>query len=296
MRCVRRGPEQARRDPEKGPGADPAAAHHRDRRRDRREPGDPCDEAGRVVLGVGASAGIAEGRRQECETQRGQSDADPLTACHALAEQPVGGHRQQHQPAGDHRLHQRDRRQRKRGDVKAPRRRRDGEAEQVPARPKQGQRAAHRAPKLHRGRGDRPTVLVEEPEDRAERGGERQQQPELDREAHRIRLPASARQGRGYAAAGGGSSPEPSPDGELALDLLVELDRPDRVLVGKLLEHLVDDPQHLALVVAEVVEQRSQRGVGDLELRRGQLQVIVELGRLLRCPSPRRSRALPRRR
>jgi hypothetical protein len=65
---------------------------------------------------------------------------------------------------------------------------------------------------------------------------------------------------------------------ELALELVVELDRADRVLVGELLEHLVDDPQYVGLLVPEVVAQRVQRGVGELELRRSQLEVVVELG------------------
>src|ERR687897_1478714 len=65
---------------------------------------------------------------------------------------------------------------------------------------------------------------------------------------------------------------------ELALHLLIELDRPNGVLVGKLRQHLVDDADHVGLLVSEVVQQGVQRAVGDLELRRGQLQVIVELG------------------
>ena len=87
-------------------------------------------------------------------------------------------------------------------------------------------------------------------------------------------------------AAVGGSSPGSSPRRQLALDLLVELDRADRVLVGELVEHLVDDAQHLGLVVAEVVEQGAERGMSDLELRRGQLQVVVELGAPLGSSEP----------
>src|SRR6478735_10507552 len=67
---------------------------------------------------------------------------------------------------------------------------------------------------------------------------------------------------------------------ELFLDHLVELDRPDGVLVRKLLEDLVDDPDHVGLVVAEVVEQRAQCRMRDLELRRGQLEVVMELSSL----------------
>jgi hypothetical protein len=50
------------------------------------------------------------------------------------------------------------------------------------------------------------------------------------------------------------------------------------MLVGELVEHLVDDVPDLGLVMAEVIEKRAERSVSDLELRRGQLEVVVELG------------------
>src|SRR5690606_10245480 len=53
-------------------------------------------------------------------------------------------------------------------------------------------------------------------------------------------------------------------------------DRPDRVLVGELVEHLADHPVDLGLLVAEVVEQAAERGVRDLELLWGQLKVVPE--------------------
>src|SRR5689334_23983639 len=47
-----------------------------------------------------------------------------------------------------------------------------------------------------------------------------------------------------------------------------DVDRADRVLVGQLVEHLAHHPVHVALVVAEVVEERLQGRPGDLELGR----------------------------
>jgi hypothetical protein len=39
----------------------------------------------------------------------------------------------------------------------------------------------------------------------------------------------------------------------------------------------VDHVDDVALLVSEVVEQALERGVGDLELGRGQLEVVVEI-------------------
>src|SRR5688572_6475624 len=63
----------------------------------------------------------------------------------------------------------------------------------------------------------------------------------------------------------------------LALALLVEHDRTDRMLVGQFLQHLVDHRTDVVLLMPEVIEQAAQRRVGDLELRGGQLEVVVEL-------------------
>src|SRR5215212_3566581 len=64
-------------------------------------------------------------------------------------------------------------------------------------------------------------------------------------------------------------SPAPAP-------LALQVDCADRVLVGQLCEHLVDHLDHVSLLVPEVVEQALERGVGDLQLCRGELEVIVK--------------------
>ena len=71
-----------------------------------------------------------------------------------------------------------------------------------------------------------------------------------------------------------------APAGQLAL----EIDRADVVLVGELREHFADDALHVALLVAEVVIERLERRVGDLQLRRGQLEAE---GRLVRADEVR---------
>ena len=59
-----------------------------------------------------------------------------------------------------------------------------------------------------------------------------------------------------------------APAGELAR----QVDRAYVVLVGQLVENLEHDGLHVVLLVTEIVEQRAQRGVGDLELGGGELE------------------------
>jgi hypothetical protein len=49
------------------------------------------------------------------------------------------------------------------------------------------------------------------------------------------------------------------------------------VLVGELLEHLADDRVDVALVVAEIVGEGPQRGPGDLQLGRGEIEPVGDL-------------------
>ena len=108
-------------------------------------PADPWHQPRRLVARVGAAAGPLERGGEEREPQGREGDADPLAPRHLVREQAVGGDREQHQAAGDHGLDQRDRRQGEGGDVQRPRARGDDDAERVPARSEQRQRAAHRA-------------------------------------------------------------------------------------------------------------------------------------------------------
>src|SRR5205807_682017 len=78
-------------------------------------------------------------------------------------------------------------------------------------------------------------------------------------------VPGAARQA-GARAPGGG---HPDRVGRLAP---ADVDRADGVLVGQLVEHLVDDPVDVGLVVPEAVEESVQRRVRDLQLRRSELE------------------------
>src|SRR5207248_8045279 len=55
------------------------------------------------------------------------------------------------------------------------------------------------------------------------------------------------------------------------------IDRADLVLSRELLEHGRDHILDVALLVTEIVEQRLQRGVDDLQLGGGQLQPVGDL-------------------
>ena len=89
----------------------------------------------------------------------------------------------------------------------------------------------------------------------------------VDDEAHQL----GAGLGHG-GKAGVGAHPPPI----LVTARALALDRPVQPLVGQLGEHLLDDHVDLTLVVTEVVEEAAQRRVGDLQLRRGQLEVVVD--------------------
>ena len=56
------------------------------------------------------------------------------------------------------------------------------------------------------------------------------------------------------------------------MQFAIQIDRPDLVLAGKLVEHRGDDPPNIMFLVAKIVEQSFQRGVHDLQLRCGQFQ------------------------
>jgi hypothetical protein len=81
-------------------------------------------------------------------------------------------------------LHQRDRGEGQRADVEAPARQRHHDPERVPAGAKQRERRADRPAHVDQPRLGRAAVLVEESERRSERGGQREQQADLDGSIH----------------------------------------------------------------------------------------------------------------
>ncbi len=76
-----------------------------------------------LVVGVRLGCGVAERRGEEREAERRERDADPLAPGHLVGEEAVGRDREEDEAAGDRRLDERDRRQRKRAHVEAPARR-----------------------------------------------------------------------------------------------------------------------------------------------------------------------------
>ena len=164
--------------------------------------------------------------------------------------------------------------------MEAPRPHRDQDPQRVGARAKQRQRGPHRAAQADRRRLDRAAVLVEEADDRRERGRDGKQQADLDGEAQ--------------ATVGGGSSSEGG--ARPGLDLAARAARrgaPRRrsgsrsswiariaCSSGSLASTSSTSAWILRLVVPEVVAQRAERRVRDLELLRGQLEVVAERARV----------------
>ena len=62
----------------------------------------------------------------------------------------------------------------------------------------------------------------------------------------------------------------------MSAKLLVEVDGANRVLVRQLVKHFVDHANDVGLIVPEVVQQRFERGVDDLQLCWGELDVIPD--------------------
>ena len=74
--------------------------------------------------------GVVRPRRQSDDRQAGgrDEDPDPLAASESQAEEALGEDGQEHEPAREHGLHDRQRRQRERADVKPPGSHRHGPA------------------------------------------------------------------------------------------------------------------------------------------------------------------------
>ena len=107
---------------------------------------------------------------------RGDQQADPLPAAELEAEEPLSDDRQEHQPAGDDGLHDRQRRQRQRADVQQPRAERDQPAHRPPLAAKQTDRAANRTTRENDRCRDGAALLEQDRDAARQRAADRQQQ------------------------------------------------------------------------------------------------------------------------
>ena len=137
------------------------------------------DHARERVTGVGLSS-APSGQRQQGERDRDEADPGPLAAAEIEAEEALGEHREEDEASREHRLADRDRGKRERGDVQGERHRRDGPANAPPLRAKEIDRAAQRVAHVDIGSGDRSSVLEQESEVRSHGGQQRTNEPHAD--------------------------------------------------------------------------------------------------------------------
>ena len=131
------------------------------------------------VARVRALRAALDGQTEEREADRGQPDAHPLALAELEPEPAVREHGEEDEPAGDHGLHQREGRQRQRGDVQDPGDERHGEADRPPLGGEQPRGAAQRVADVDLGRRDRAPVLPEEGQVGGEGAAKREQESDL---------------------------------------------------------------------------------------------------------------------
>ena len=113
----------------------------------------------------------------------GEADSRPLAVAELEAEDAVGEHGEEHQPAGDHGLDERERRERERGHVEDPGAERHEHADREPLALVEADRAAQRVAHGHVRSSAGAAVLQQEAEVRREGAEQRQQDAKLN--AHR---------------------------------------------------------------------------------------------------------------
>ena len=128
---------------------------------------------------------------QQHEAAGGHRDAGPLARPDVEAEDPLGQHGEDHDAGREHRLHDRERRQRQRGDVEQPRAERDRHADREPLRAEQRLARPQRMADVDARRLVGAAVLVEETELCRDRAGEREQDAEVQAQV-RVRWSCAA--------------------------------------------------------------------------------------------------------
>ena len=118
------------------------------------------------------------GQPDDRKPRRRDDHADPLAASEPEAEEALGEDGEEDQPAGEDGLHDRQRRQRERADVKPPGADRHHPAHREPLGAKEVGGASQRVPDAHGRRQDRAAVLEQKGDARRERAGEGEREPD----------------------------------------------------------------------------------------------------------------------
>jgi hypothetical protein len=136
----------------------------------------PLDGDQRGQRGALGVVGAAAGQSDDHQSGRGDSHANPLPPSEVKAEEALGEHGEEHEPAGEDGLHDRQWREGERADVQAPGHDRHDPADQEPPGTKQTGGAAQRMADPDRRSQHRAAVLEQKGEVGGHRRGEREDQ------------------------------------------------------------------------------------------------------------------------
>ena len=117
------------------------------------------------------------GQPDDHESGRGDRDADPLSPSEAEAEEALGEHGEEDEPAGEDCLHDRQWGKRERAEVKTPGHDRHHPADQEPSRAEQADGAAQRMANQDRRGEHRAALFEQEGEIGGRRRADREDQP-----------------------------------------------------------------------------------------------------------------------
>ena len=135
-------------------------------RKDRALDGDQRRQ--RRPSGIQLPAGESDDRQAGCR----HDQASPLPAAEVKAKEALGENSEEYEPAGEDRLHDRQRRERQRSHVQQPRTQGDEPADRPPSPAEQAGRAEERMKAVHRWSGYSPALLEQEGSARGNRRGQ----------------------------------------------------------------------------------------------------------------------------
>ena len=141
-----------------------------------------------------ALVGVPRGEPDDRKPRRRDDHADPLAPPESEAEEALGEDGEEHQPAREDGLHDRQRREGERADVKHPGADRHRPANREPPRAEEVGGASQRVPDPHRGREDRAAVLEQKGD--ARRDGAGRGRVRVRRSRRRARASVAVSRGR----------------------------------------------------------------------------------------------------